>query len=76
MFERYHKIACTTCQMRKGRAPRVEGEDSQPKLTFLILKGKYGRSLKIKSNLELKIEKEDANCSQSLNMKPLLNEES
>ena len=61
MFERYHKVARTTCQTLKGHAPRAEGEDFQPR---------YGRSLKIKSNLELKIEKEVANCTQSVNRKP------
>lgn len=41
MLHRDHDVAYITCKVRKGCAPHTQGEDSQPRLTFIILKGKY-----------------------------------
>lgn len=67
MFERDHKVARKSTQIWKECAPCVEGEDSESRLAFQILKGNYGIFFNIILNLELKIA---TNWMWNVNRKP------
>lgn len=72
IFKRDHKLVRKLAQIWIGHATCAAYDDFQFILTFLILKGKCGRSLKIISNLALKVGKKIANCSWSVNRKPFI----